>query len=298
MAFIVTGGAGFIGSHLVEDLLKKGEKVTVIDNLHTGSLNNIKGMDAEFVKGRSKEILSINKRVDGIYHLGIYSSSPMYKENRFLLGEAIEDFIAVMEFAKKHGTKVVLTSSSSIYNGSPTPWKEDADLAPSDFYTEGRIAMERIAAVYDKMYGTKCSIIRPFSVYGPREESKGKYANLVSQFLWDMKNDKSPVIYGDGTQARDFIWVEDIVKAFTLAMEKETIGAFNAGTGKSHSLNHVIKIKNKLLGKDIKPTYVPNDIKNYVKETLAHTEKSEKTLGFKAKVDLEEGIKRLVKRSN
>ena len=292
MAFIVTGGAGFIGSHIVEELVKKGEDVIVIDNLHTGNLENIKEFDVEFLNGRAKEISSIKKSVNGIFHLGIYSSSPMYKENRSLVNEALEDFIHVMEFAKENNIKVVLTSSSSIYNGNPIPWKENTRIIPSDFYTEGRYAMERIAEVYNKLYGLKCITLRLFSVYGPREEYKGKYANLVSQFLWSINKDEQPIIFGDGTQTRDFIWVKDVVKAYLLAMEKDIdFDVFNVGTGKNYSLNEVVEIINQILGKNVKPKYVENPIKNYVFHTLADTTKAENVLKFKAKVSLEDGIK-------
>lgn len=294
MAFIVTGGAGFIGSHLVEELVNRGEEVVVIDNLHTGSIENIKGFDVELIKGRAKEISSVKKAIDGIFHLGIYSSSPMYKENRFLINEAMEDFVHVMEFAKEKKVKVVLASTSSIYNGNPIPWKEDMKIVATDFYTETRYAMERIAEVYNKLFGVSCLALRLFSVYGPREEYKGKYANLVSQFLWSIKRDEPPVIFGDGSQSRDFVWVKDVVEAFILAMEKDIgFDVFNVGFGKNFSLNEVVSIINKTLGKNIKPKYVPNPIKNYVYHTLADTSKAEKLLGFKAKVSLEEGIKKL-----
>jgi len=165
-------------------------------------------------------------------------------------------------------------------------------IIPSDFYTEGRYAMERIAEVYNKLYGLKCIVLRLFSVYGPREEYKGKYANLVSQFLWSINKDEQPIIFGDGTQTRDFIWVKDVVKAYLLAMEKDIdFDVFNVGTGKNYSLNEVVEIINKTLGKNVKPKYVENPIKNYVFHTLADTTKAENVLKFKAKVSLEDGIK-------
>ena len=297
MAVVVTGGAGFIGSHLVEELVRKGEEVIVIDNLHTGDLENIKEFGVEFLEGRVKKISSIKKSVDCIFHLGIYSSSPMYKENRFLISEALEDFIHLMEFAREKKVKVILTSSSSVYNGNPIPWKEDMRIIPSDFYTECRYAMERIAEVYNKLYGVKCVVLRLFSVYGPREKFKGTYANLVSQFLWAIKKGEQPIIFGDGTQTRDFIWVKDVVKAYLLAMEKDIdFDVFNVGTGKNYSLNEVVEIINKTLGKNVKPKYVENPIKNYVFHTLADISKAENVLKFKAKVSLKEGIEILAKK--
>ncbi|MCD6403110.1 MAG: NAD-dependent epimerase/dehydratase family protein [Candidatus Aenigmarchaeota archaeon] len=294
MKFVVTGGAGFIGSHVVEELVKDGHEVIVIDNLHTGNVDNLKEFDVEIIEGSSKEIVKIDEPVDGVFHLGIFSSSPMYKKDRSLIYKAIEDFIHVMEFVKERGIKLVFASSSSVYNGNPVPWKEDMKIIPMDFYTEARYAMERIAEVYNKLYGTQVIALRLFSVYGTREEYKKQYANLVSQFLWAMLKDEQPVIFGDGSQTRDFIFVKDVVKAFSLAMDSDVeFGVFNVGTGKNYSLNQLIEILNRILGKNIKAKYVENPIKNYVWHTLADTTKAKEVLGFKAEVDLEEGIKKI-----
>ena len=293
MKFVVTGGAGFIGSHLVEELIRRGNKVIVVDNFHTGNLNNLRNLEVEVIRGRSKEIFKVGQ-VDGVFHLGIPSSSPMYKENRKLIFEAIEDFVYIMEFVKKHKLKLVFASSSSIYNGNPIPWREDMRIIPTDFYTEARYAMERIAEVYHKLYGTQTIILRLFSVYGTKEEYKGKYANLVTQFLLAMLKNKQPTIFGDGTQTRDFIFVKDVVRAFLLAMNSDIeFGTFNVGTGKNYSLNQLIEILNKILGKTIKAKYVKNPIKNYVWHTLADITKAKEVLGFEAKIDLKEGIKKI-----
>jgi UDP-glucose 4-epimerase len=136
--------------------------------------------------------------------------------------------------------------------------------------------------------------MRFFSVYGERERHKGRYANVITQFLWQMKRGEPPIIYGNGTQTRDYIYAEDVARCCILAMEKKANGVFNVGTGKAYSFNQVIEILNRILGTDIRPIYVPNPIPNYVTHTLACTRKSERELGFKAKYSLEEGIKRLI----
>ena len=134
--------------------------------------------------------------------------------------------------------------------------------------------------------------MRFFSVYGPKEKYKGRYANIVSQFLWTMAKDERPIIFGDGSQTRDFIHVADIVEALILTMKKDfEYEIFNAGTGVAHSFNDIVKLLNKALGKDIKPIYKPNPIKNYVQHTLADTSKAESVLGFNAKIPLKTGIK-------
>jgi UDP-glucose 4-epimerase len=297
MKYFVTGGAGFIGSNLVETLAKQGNEIIVMDNLHTGSLDNLKNVKAEIHVAPCSEAFSLKnlKNLDGIYHLGMPSSSPMYKKDPLLAGKAIAEFITMLELAKREGCKMVYASSSSIYNGNPTPWKEDMPVFVTDFYTEARYAMERLAKLYSDLYGVKSIGMRFFSVYGPHEEAKKSYANLVTQFAWAMKKGEQPVIFGDGSQKRDFTFVLDIVNACMTAMKSNTDhGIFNAGTGKAYSLNEIVEILNQMLETDITAKYVKNDIKNYVQDTLADTSKAEKGLGFKARYSLEDGLKQYI----
>jgi len=297
MKFLVTGGAGFIGSHLCKELVKRKNEVIAVDNLHTGSLDNLKEIKdkIKFINKSCGEITSEEiRRIDGIFHLGIYSSSPMYRENKKLVGMAINDFINILELAKKRDVKVVFASSSSVYNNNPTPWKEEMNIKITDFYTEARYLMERLAKLYDELYNVKSVGLRLFSVYGPNEKSKGKYANLVSQFLWDMEKNKSPIVYGNGEQRRDFIYVDDVSNAFIRAMDYNKTDIFNVGTGKDYSLNELISMLNDLLGKNIKPKYIKNPIKNYVYKTKADTTKAKKLLNFEYTIDLKDGIKRLI----
>mgnify|MGYP000459830005 CR=1 FL=1 len=296
MKIIVTGGCGFIGSNLVERLVKDGYSVVVFDNLHTGNLENIKGLDVEFFNESYSKLTDLVPEADVVFHLGIPSSSPMYKENPRLVGEAINDAIEIFEYAKKTGCKVVYASSSSIYNGNKIPYREDMPIYVTDFYTECRYAIERLAKLYNILYGVKSVGLRFFSIYGPKERYKGKYANIVSQFLWAMQRDEPPIIFGDGTQTRDFTHVYDVVDALILAWKKDfECEIFNVGTGVAYSFNEVVELINKILGKNIKPIYKPNPIKNYVYHTLADTTKAEKMLGFKAKISLEEGLASLAR---
>ena len=296
MKIIVTGGCGFIGSNLVERLVKDGYSVVVFDNLHTGNLENIKGLDVEFFNEPYSKLTDLVPKADVVFHLGIPSSSPMYKENPRLVGEAINDAIEIFEYAKKTGCKVVYASSSSIYNGNKIPYREDMPIYVTDFYTECRYAIERLAKLYNILYGVKSVGLRFFSIYGPKERYKGKYANIVSQFLWAMQRDEPPIIFGDGTQTRDFTHVYDAVDALILAWKKDfECEIFNVGTGVAYSFNEVVELINKILGKNIKPIYKPNPIKNYVYHTLADTTKAEKMLGFKAKISLEEGLASLAR---
>ena len=295
MNVIVTGGCGFIGSNLVERLLEEGYRVIVFDNLSTGNLKNIEGLDVKFFNEPYEKIPLLTRDIDVIFHLGIPSSSPMYKRDPYLVGKAINEAITILEYARKNKCKIVYASTSSLYNGNPTPYREDMPIYVTDYYTECRYAIERLAKLYNSLFNVKSVGLRLFSVYGPKEKYKGEYANIVSQFLWLIQQDEPPIIFGDGSQTRDFIYVKDVVEAFILAAEKEfDCEIFNVGTGVAYSFNEVVDLINKLLGKNVKPIYKPNPIKNYVYHTLADTTKAEKVLGFKAKVSLEEGIKSLI----
>jgi len=295
---LVTGGAGFIGSNLVKILIDRGVEVLVVDNLSTGNMENLKEVQdkVSFFKINSEDVLDISEIKDlaGIFHLGIPSSSPMYKENHKLVGDSINEFINILELAKRENCKLVYASSSSLYNGNFPPLKEEMDIIPTDYYTEARYVMERLAEMYNKIYKTKSIGLRLFSVYGGGEKYKGKYANLVSQFLWSMQKGESPLIYGDGLQTRDLTFVKDVARAFILAMESMIeFDIFNVGTGKSYTLNQLVEILNRILNKNIKPQYLENPIKNYVSHTLADTRKAKEVLGFEAKCSLEDGINKI-----
>ena len=291
---IVTGGAGFIGSNLVEDLCLDN-KVFVIDNLHTGSKENLseamKSGNVTFINDDSKNIRKHMLDADLVFHLGMPSASPMYRKNPNLVNEVVEGVINVLEFVKEKKCNLVFVSTSSIYNGIKPPHKEDIIPKVTDYYTEGRIAGERMAELYHDLYGVNVASMRFFSVYGKHEEAKGGYANLISQFLWEMKKGRNPEIYGDGEQRRDFVYAGDVVQAMKKASTVKGFEVFNVGTGVNYSLNELVEILNAELGSDIKPKYVKMPVSNYVMETKADITKAEKKLGFKAKVSLGEGIR-------
>ena len=294
MKALVTGGAGFIGSNLVEALVDDYE-VTILDNLHTGSMDNLKSVqrDVKFIKGSCNNCLDLGLEPEIIFHLGIPSSSPMYKKDPFLVGEAINGMVAIMELARRsEAKKVVFASSSSVYNGVPTPHREDAVIPVKDYYTEARLAIERVAELYYQLYEIDYAGLRFFSVYGPHEEAKGPYANMITQFLWGMKAGEQPVLFGDGTQTRDFTYVKDIVDALLLTSKKGT-GIFNAGTGKAFSFNYVVNLISSYLRTDLKPIYKKNLIKNYVMHTLADTAKMQ-SLGFAPRYSLENGLEEIL----
>jgi len=307
MNILVTGGAGFIGTNLVKELLSRGNSVVVVDNLHTGSFHNLKGLDATLRVGDSKDVAGLKSPYpDLIYHLGMYSSSPMYLRDRGLVGEVLEGAAGVFDYALNSGARVVFASSSSIYNGWQPPHEESMAPKVMDFYTEARYGVERLAALYRDLYGMRYAGMRFFSVYGPHEEHKGKYANLVTQFVWKVRKGEEPVMRGDGSPRRDFVHVEDVVEALLLAAKSNEDGVFNVGAGKSYSLNEAVETIGDVLGREVRAVHLPEkgesglapgmpEIgKHYMMETRADVTKSRDLLGFRAKVDLEEGVGRLL----
>jgi len=300
MRTLVTGGAGFIGSHLVDALLKEGHEVVVVDNFHTGSADNLRHIqnDIRLIRGDVADLRCyLEGPLDCILHLGMPSSSPMYVANPLLLGEVVRGAVQVFWTAVTHDVRrVVYASSSSMYSGLPLPYREDMTPPVNDLYTEGRISLERLAQFFYLTHGVSSVGLRMFSVYGDREEAKGQYGNLVSQFLAAMQKGDSPVLYGDGTQTRDFTFVEDVVEAWMAALRHPQCACCvcNVGTGVSHSLNELVELLNDALGSDLLSRYVGNPLQNYVERTRADTSLAEKMLGFRAKVGLAEGIQRLL----
>ncbi|MGA1974963.1 MAG: NAD-dependent epimerase/dehydratase family protein [Conexivisphaerales archaeon] len=290
---VVTGGAGFIGSHLVERLLADGDDVMIIDNFYTGKAENLpKSGIFKLHQGPSGDIASVVKEADIVYHLGMYSSSPMYKENPRLVADVVAEAIAVYEFAKKTRCKLVVASTSSIYNGSPFPWTEGVFPKVTDYYTEARYAVERLGELYWKLHGVGSTALRFFSVYGEREEGKGRYANTLTQFLWSVKQGRQPVLYGTGEQTRDLTYVKDIVEGLMLASaRREGFEVFNLGTGSETSFNAMVDMVCAETATKVAPKYVEADMTNYVMRTRADTRKAKEKLGFVAEVPIAEGLR-------
>ena len=292
---VVTGGAGFIGSNIVNSLCADND-VLIIDNLHTGSMDNVKEsikLGAKFYKGDAGDIATTHFDPDLIFHLGMYSSTPMYREDKSLIARVVGDAINIFNFASEGKIPVVLASSSSLYNGYQPPHHEGLVPLAKDFYTEARYAVERLANVYSEQHGLNATALRLFAVYGPHDEKKGKYANLVTQFMVSIKKGESPVVYGDGSQTRDFTYVEDVVRAFNMAVGLKGFNVLNVGRGESFTINEMISKLNEHLGKDVKAKYIQNPLVNYVDHTEADTTKTEKVLGFRAKYSLDDGIGKL-----
>lgn len=266
MKFVVTGGAGFIGSHITEELLKYNYHVTVVDNLIEGSESNIAHIrdKIEFIKGdiRDKAVLktAFNK-ADYVLHQGALRSVP----KSFL---AIQDYVDVntvgtlnvLEIAKEMGVKrVVYASSSSVYgNSNRFPQKETDPPEPISPYAITKLNNEHFGAIFSKNFGLFTVGLRYFNVFGPRQDPNSEYAAVIAIFCKRMKNGQSPIVHGSGDQSRDFTFVKDVVEANLAACfaPPEANGRlFNVSAGISISLLNVVQAINRIQGTKISPTF-------------------------------------------
>lgn len=299
---LVTGGAGFIGSNFC-NITQNNYEITALDNLFLGDQRNL-DTTIRFIEGDACRTEDLNKvgQVDHVIHLAGTSSAPMFMGDGLVKGyvNSIESFLNTLEWARKSGVKKFLyASTSSLYGNNPIPLMENQEVTPINHYAVTKRVYEYAAQCYNRVY-PEIDIIgfRFMSIYGPNEEAKGQFANLVSQFCWDMARGLSPVIYGDGTQFRDFTNVRDVVQALTLAIETEKkLGAdvFNIGTGRSTSLNEVVEALEKAFNNGVKASYIENPVKEgYVAGQHADISKIQEMLGYQPKVKIEDGIKEQV----
>lgn len=299
---LVAGGAGFIGSNFC-NLNKDKYEIITLDNLFLGDESNL-DPDIQFIKGDACKMEDLNKagKVDYVVHLAGTSSAPMFMGDGFVQGyvNSIQSFVTALEWAWKNGVKKFLyASTSSLYGNNPLPLVEDQHVTPINHYGVTKRTYEYCARCYNKVYPEMDILgFRFMSVYGPNEEAKGVYANLISQFCWDIARDLQPVIYGDGTQTRDFTNVKDVVQGLVLAIQTDKkLGAdvFNIGTGKPTSVNEIVDALNNAFGKNVKPEHIENPVKeDYVIGQYADISKIQKVLGYKPAVTLKEGIKEQV----
>lgn len=299
---LVTGGAGFIGSNFC-NINKEKYQMTALDNLFLGDEDNLEE-GVRFINGDACKMEDLEKvgPVDYVVHLAGTSSAPMFMGDGIIDGyvNSVQSFVTVLEWARKNGTKKVLyASTSSLYGNNPLPLLETQNVTPPNHYAVTKGVYEHCSRCYNKVYPEMDILgFRFMSVYGPNEEAKGKYANLVSQFCWDIGRDKAPVIYGDGTQTRDFTNVRDVVQALTKAIETDKqLGAdvFNIGTGRATNLNEIVDALNQAFNKNIEAKYIENPVKEgYVGGQYADISKIQQVLGYQPTVKLEDGIKEQV----
>jgi len=301
---LVTGGAGFIGSNLVEELVERGKEVVVLDNLYLGDENNLSQVEdeIEFINGSVLDEEDVEKAlqgVDTVFHLAARSSSPMHKEDPAEGARVnIEGFIKTVEAAKNEEVeKIVYASTSSMYGSVKPPHHEGQSPKPSNLYTASKMSREKYAEAYSYTGQIETTGLRFFSVFGPHEKAKGKYANVVTQFLWKMMDDEQPVIWGDGDQERDFIYVEDVVDAIIKASERkdELDGeVINVGRGNPVTFNQVVESLSDELGKDIGAEHVENPRDKYVREHNADNSKAKELLDWEPQHSFKEALKKTV----
>ncbi|MFB6190506.1 MAG: NAD-dependent epimerase/dehydratase family protein [Candidatus Nanohaloarchaea archaeon] len=301
---LVTGGAGFIGSNIVEELVSRGVETVVLDDLYLGSTDNLEDVREEvnFIDGSVLDREKVEEAVEGcdtVFHQAARSSSPMHQENpREGARVNVEGFVNTAEAAVAAGVeKIVYASTSSMYGSVEPPHKEDMGEIPTNLYTASKMSRERYAQVYSYNDRIETTGLRYFSVYGPHERAKGKYANIVTQFLWKMMDGERPVIWGDGSQTRDLTFVEDIVQANMLASErKEALDGeyFNVGTGRDISFSQVVEKLNEVLGTDIEAEHVENPRDKYVQTTRADISRAREELGYEPEYSFEEGLEKTV----
>jgi len=299
---LVTGGAGFIGSNLCNMMSEKNHDVTAFDNLSLGKTENLSDK-VKFVQGdvnREEDLDKAGNDFDYIVHLAASSSAPMFiKDMYYAYQNNVAGHVRVMQYAKKIGAKKMLfASTSSIYGNNPTPLTEDQQVVPPNHYSVTKFAQENASRVFSSAEDMEIIGFRFMSIYGLNEGHKTTFANLVSQFIWDMDKDKKPVLYGDGTQERDFTNVKDVVQGIEKAIEtdkKYGFTVFNIGTNTCINLLDLVKMINKVMGKNIDPELIVNPVKEgYVKSQLADINKISNELGYKPTVELEDGIREIV----
>jgi len=300
---IVTGGAGFIGSHLAEELVRRGYYVTILDDLSTGKTENIelllKKGDVEFIQGSITDLPLLQKLFQGAYyvfHLAAISGVPRSIEDPQLSHEVnATGTLKVLVAARDAGVnKVIYSSSASVYGDTPTlPTREDTIPHPQSPYAIAKLAGEYYCLVFYQVYSLPTICLRCFNVYGPRQDPNSQYAAVIPGFIKRSQEGHPPIIFGDGEQTRDFAFVKDVVEANILAAQSDDCGVFNISQGQSITINRLAELIIRLIGAEVEPIYQevrPGDIKH----SLADISKA-RAFGYKPKYGIEAGLAETVK---
>lgn len=300
---IVTGGAGFIGSNLAR-FLSKENKTTVIDDLSTGNLVNIKDLieekQIEFIKGSITDLDLLKeelKDVDYVFHQAAIPSVPRSIKDPVLSNLVnVNGTLNVLIASRDNNVrKVIYASSSSVYGDTPTlPKKEEMNPCPLSPYAISKMTAEYYCQVFSNIYNLSTISLRYFNVYGPRQDPTSEYAAVIPRFINNILDDRPPIIFGDGKQTRDFTYIDDVVNANILASESKTCGVFNIAGGKRITIDVLAETIMKIIGKKLNIKYDkarPGDILH----SLADISKAKKGFNYKPEFNIENGLKETIK---
>ena len=302
MKILVTGGAGFIGSHIVEYLVQRGDNVIVLDNLSNGKMQNMSKVsdDINFVNGDVRDcnlVEQLVKDVDGVFHEAALVSVPeSFKMQNEYFDVNVNGTENILKLAKEYGFKIVYASSSSVYgNPKSVPIKEDDDRNPLNPYAKTKLEDELLAKKYSEM-GVHVIGLRYFNIFGRRQSKE--YAGVIKLFLEKIQQNKAPIINGDGSQTRDFVYVEDVVKANILAMDSNIKYKFlNVGTGFSISILDLANACIEASGLSLKPVHGPQ-LPGDILDSKADLELIKKSLEWKPITKLEDWLVQVISSRN
>lgn len=299
--YLVTGGAGFIGSHLAEALVGRGDTVRVLDNLSTGAWKNVAsvaGQDCELIEADITDAVAVGQAVRGVdvvFHQAALASVPMSIERPLDTNAAcVTGTLTVLDQARRAGVRrVVYATSSSLYGDQPHASNRETDVpAPLTPYAVAKLAGEYYCHAFYHSYGLETVCLRYFNVFGPRQDPNSPYSAVIPLFITAMLADKQPTIYGDGQQSRDFTYIGNVVQGNLLAAEAKGVAgrSFNLANGRSTTLLELIAAINQLLGLKIKPIHAPPRIGD-IRDSLADITLARKLLGYDPAFSFEDGLR-------
>ena len=301
--YLITGGAGFIGSNIVAELVRRGERVRVLDNFATGKRENLAPFlgQVELTEGDLRHPETVRQAVEGVeyvLHQGALPSVQRSIEDPLTTNEVnARGTLNLLIAARDAGVKrVVYASSSSIYGDSPTlPKVETMKPAPKSPYAASKLAGEHYCQVFHQVYGLEAVCLRYFNVFGPNQDPTSDYAAIIPKFITAMLRGDRPVIYGDGLQSRDFTPVVNVVEANLLAVDAEDAAGkvLNVACGKRHNLLELVQALNRILDTSLTPIHAaprPGDVRH----SQADVSRAERVLGYRIGVEFEEGLERAV----
>jgi nucleoside-diphosphate-sugar epimerase len=301
--FLVTGGAGFIGSNICRRLVAEGCFVRVVDNLLTGRRSNLDGIidKIDFVEGDmgAEDVArSVVKDIDVVLHEGALPSVPRSVDEPALTHQhCVDATFTLLLAARDAGVKrFVYAASSSAYGDTPTlPKVETMPTSPLSPYAVGKLVGEYYCSVFSKVFGLETVSLRYFNVFGPQQDPTSQYAAAIPAFVTAILKDESPTVYGDGEQSRDFTYIDNVVEANLKAAraEKTNGEVINVACGEKITVNEIIAMINEVLGKDIKPTYAPVRPGD-VKHSLADITAARELIGFEPVILFREGLRKAI----